>query len=253
MQVSWYTHKMKIAQTVWSGIQYSFLSEDNKQIGPFVFCKEFLLDACWAARNMRPIFVYGYEYNPFLDPKVCLTECRILLRNFYDPKFSNKIQNMVKFLNHFEEQLGYEKSRFETCDGAGSPTILLISDNKWMSAPPLLSMLTLLIRIGMIYNGKTNYLEHCDMVRKGYSAPYQIRDNDHLRKSWTAIRALLNKEENLFKLHQDVALNWPAEARAYTIHECSGIVSLATGCADVVCRNWYVKNNSRRGIGFNAK
>jgi hypothetical protein len=248
MQVSWYPHKMRIAQTVWSGIQYSFLSEDNKQINPFVFCKEFLLDAYWATKNMRQIFIYGYEYNPFLDPKVCLTECRILLRNFYDPKFSKKIQNMVAFLNHFEDKLGYSKSRFETCDGAGSPTFLLISDSKWMHAPPLLSLLTLLIRIGMIYNGKTDFLEHCDLVRKGYITPYQIRDNDHLRRSWTAIKALLNKEENRWRLHEDSSLNWPAKAKAYTIHEHSGIVSLAIGTADMVCKDWYVKKEVKENV-----
>jgi hypothetical protein len=245
MQVSWFNRKLKLAQTIWSGIQYSFLSEDNKQIGPFVFCKEFLLDACWATNNMRPIFTYGYEYNPFLDPKVCLTECRILLRNFYDTKFSNRVENMVKFLNHFEEKLDYSKSRFEICKDAGSPTIVLISDSKWMHAPPLLSLLTLLIRVGMIYNPKMDFLEHCDAVRKGHIFPYQYRDNEHLRRAWTAIKAILNKETNRFRFHNEKALNWPSgKINSFVIHEHSGIVSLATGTADMVCKDWYVKKEN---------
>jgi len=246
---SWFTRKMLIAQTIWSGLQYSLVSEDDKQCHPFVYCKEFVLDAVWSTVTSRVSTIFGFVYHPEFDPRVALSECRLMLRNREDPKFIERLPNMVKFLNALEHKMGFTLSKIEKVENSDSEIWLLRSSNKWFLAPPLTSMLTLLIRIGMIYDGKMNVWKHCGKVINKETKPYQYRDEDHLRRSIDVIKELVETGvERRFGI--STSANWAIPVKGWDIHENTGIVSLATGKAKVLCPRWYpeVKKDETEAI-----
>jgi len=243
----WYLKWAGLAQTIWEGLEYAFLSEDDRQCGPFVYCKEFLVDAVWSQINNTPISIYGFHFNPNTDPPVCLTSCRILLRNRHDKEgFDKRIRKMLKFINAIEEDMGWNLSTLEKCDNSPNKNYygnvyLLVSPANWLHAPPLVSMLTLLIRSGMAYDGKLPWWVHLNQIRMKKIKVYQKRDADHLGQAWSAIVDLV--ETKCARLGSDIASNWPPVEliEFWWMHEASGIVSLSTGAARRVNRDWYRK------------
>lgn len=244
--VEWYLKHAHLAQTIWSGLEYAFLSEDNRQCGPFVYCKEFLIDSIWSQINQTPISIYGFHYNPYSDPAICMTSSRILLRNMDDMYFDRRVQRSLQFINKIEEELKFPQSTFEECENVpyrrmGS-VYLLTSSPDWLHAPPLVSMLTLMIRSGMVYNGTDPWKRHLQKVRDKEISLAQKKDSDHLKIAYPAIVDLV--ETKCARLGNDQSANWPPESERvdfWWMHEYSGIVSLANGTARRINRAWYPK------------
>ena len=250
----WFDKPMRIAQTVWRGLQYSLLSDDNKQCHPFVYCKEFILDVIWSTLNKRSIELYGFHYNPergwkWSDPPASLNPVRMLLRNKDDADFPEHVPKCLKFLNKLEDEFGFPHSEIEICENAtaiagveSSFVYLLSSPDNWLHAPPLLSLLTLMVRIGMIYDGRKNIWKHAEDVAQGRIKPYQYRDNDHLHRAYKCIQNLI--ETKCERFPPDRKDNWPVlrgRMCHMEIHENGGIVSLASGAGRWVCPGWYPK------------
>ncbi len=233
----WFKGRMNLHQTIWEGLQYSLLSPDYNQGHPFVYCKEFILDAVWATLNNQSTDVYGFKYNPELNP-VSINPLKMLVRNLEDPNFKDKVPNCLKFINKLEKEFGFSKTQVELCENAEKAyTAQFIISEQWLHAPPLLSLLTLMIRIGMIYNGKENIWNHSFKVSNKLLKSYQIKDDQHLRDSYDCIQDLIKTNCRRFNAHR--LDNWPKNVRGIYIHEFGGIVSLAKGRG--ICSSWYKK------------
>jgi len=163
----------------------------------------------------------------------------VLIRNMDDRHFSGRIPNALNFINNLENELGlgFGSSTAELCENAEKgPTYLFTCPKSWQQAPPLLSLLTLMLRVGMTYEGGDIWLHACD-VADNVIKPYQFRDDTHLRQAWYCIQNLAKTKCKQFLPNQKD--NWPSIIREWYIHEYSGIVALSNGDARKVCPGWY--------------
>ncbi len=258
MEVSkWFAGSMpKIAQTVWTGLQYSFLSEKGEQLSPFVFCKEFMMDTVWGEVNERSIFTYGFEYDYEKSPKVCLTETRFLLRNWEDQNFIENVNNCMRFLNQLEKQLKFNPSKAVQVTNAPKyfyrenvPVMFVSGDPKWMLSPPLLSLYTMLLRVGMTYEKGSAWL-FMRKLMSGKIRSYGKEDAWRLTNIYDAIKELVKTKAEIFGTAVAgpwmMKKNWPTTREggdgkvvAYDIHENAGIMSFANGKAKYICPHWY--------------
>lgn len=245
MDVKWYPNNMFMCQTVWSGLQYSFLSETNEQLSPFFYCKEFLMDTVWAEMNQKVATTYGFIYDPETFPKVCLTKCRILLRNREDHYFTEGVQQCMKFINQIEKGLNFNLSKTVEVDNSFNPVMFVSGDAKWLSAPPLLSLYSMLLRLGMNYEKGSAWTFMKKIMDRKIKC-YGLQDDYYLRKAFDTIKDLVKTKAS--RLGTDVKANWCKEdMKAYDIHENGGIVSLATGKGKHINPNWYPKDESSVG------
>lgn len=234
----WFERRMWPQQTVNEGIQYSLLSDDNRQCHPFVYCKEFVLDVTWATITGKPTSIYGFHFSPQSDPPTSLSNVRVLLRNLQDAKFAERVPKCLSFLNKLEGQLKFPKSTVEVCENAEKgDTFLFTCPQNWQLAPPLLSLLTLMLRIGMVYGGRGDIWRHAQKVTERAIKPYQRRDDVHLKSAWHCIQELI--ETKCQRFPPDRLANWPADAKNWAIHEYGGIVSLASGKGKMISPAWY--------------
>ncbi len=250
----WFSKKFWVAQTYKEGLEYAFLSSDNKQCGPFVFCKEFLIDSVWAQLHQVPINLYNFLYDPRpespdCDPAVDLHKCRVLLRHRTDPSLKDRVGSMLNFMNGMEDLFGFKRSTLAQVENPPPrkdpenepfPTYCLSSPKRWMHAPPLLSFYALLVRVGMGFKGNPpEAMDYIVALTQGKERPYSDRDHWYLYKALNTIKDLI--ETKCKRFHHIRIKNWPRSVRQLDLHEDSGIVSLATGFAKRVCPDWYPK------------
>lgn len=239
------------------GFQLSFVSENLEQCHPWVLCKDYLTDALWATFNTERAHIYGFEYDPSEMPLISLDPVRIIVRNkqLNDDEFDRRIQNCCKFINLVDVKLKFNLSEIEKVEfSQGGNVWMFTLDKRWIHAPPLISMLSLFMRVGMFYNGKSRLHDAIRMFKKGVEAgrrPEPQRDdydnemdywdahadweddycddeeaegNDmgYLRQSRSMRLLILKKGIKIFKPKMEE--NYPGDADIHTVHNNWGIV-----------------------------
>ena len=148
-KIKWYesgNRNSNILQLYKKGLEFSFVSQNYEQCHNFILCKDFLHDVVYSNINNIPINIFNFSYNPFRDPKICLQELRLLVRNDNDSQFEEKISNSVNFIAEIESVLGMKKSKIRKCT---NNTWLIRASKRWLKAPPMISLFVLLMRIGL--------------------------------------------------------------------------------------------------------
>lgn len=237
----------KIIQTSHEGIQYSFLSKNNEQVCPFVFCKDFLHDIVYSTVNRMPIDIYKFRYNPFEDPPLNLEETTLILK-FQDENF-NKKNEIVDFINKFEKKMKFNKSHFENCSENGC--IVIYGDKRWMFAPPLISLYALLIRIGCSHKKSDSLTKTILKVVTEDIEVYHKNDKDYLLKSIKGIDNILTYGYDIFakkieRKQQDrlvLRKNYPKKVKLSKMHHDGGILAYSSGVSKKKFPQWYPEND----------
>ena len=71
ISIKWYDDDKRnnnILQIYKKGLEFSFVSENNEQCHPFVFCKDFLQIVIFANIYNRIISIFNFHYNPRKNP-----------------------------------------------------------------------------------------------------------------------------------------------------------------------------------------
>ena len=238
----WYDKYHHILEVAKSGIQYSCISIENQQCFPFVHDSEFVVDATAATIYSKPIKIYGFEYSPFINPPVCLDNCRILLRDLYDKKFIEHIHATKNFLNLLEMKMKCDSySKIQVVKNTPiwrSEVVLLTSPAKWMLSPPMLSLYTLMISIGLNYNDEDTVWGHCQKIRDKKIFINNSYNQTSLKMAWKTIMDIIESGGSCY-FKPEMKENWPNYEKTTDLHNKSGIVPLATGIAKPLCPNWY--------------
>ena len=224
ISIKWYDDDKRnnnILQIYKKGLEFSFVSENNEQCHPFIFCKDFLQIVIFANIYNRIVSIFNFHYNPRKNP-ICLKEIRILLKNKSDKEFIDKIKNSIDFINQFEKKLQIKKTKFKICE---DNTALLIASKRWLKSPPLISMYMLLIRIGMVHkiNKKTDFTINGILENK--IKPYQVKDCSLLKNSMYGIKKIMRIGDRKC-FCRDIRKNYP-DINLITIHR-DGILSYST-------------------------
>ena len=228
-----------------------------KQLHPFVLCKDFLHDVVWSSINGKSYRLYGFSFDPAVDDKedrrASLVRTFILVRDKTKSikEISNHISRSKELLNRIEDvcKFSHTIAREVMLQGNGAsktavkpaPTgcFVLEGDNRWMLAPPLLSIYTTLIRAGKSYEGE-------DPIKfvENLSSKTSERDGDYLKNVKDNGLIPLIFKENVSLFNNAIKDNYPAHLSHSVIHNNLGIVGYSKMffCKKAEVEGWTVSN-----------
>lgn len=148
---------------------FSFIDTENKMIGPFVDCKEYVKARLYGSMTNgvgTPSDSY-YRYKPEWG-KLDLDKLRLLVvRQTIGTaeQFEKEIKIGLSVINEVEQNFGLMKSKFYPVTGIPKEyghAVLVVSSKRWMLAPPMLDLFVVLLRNSKNYTPgkplKTNLL-----------------------------------------------------------------------------------------------
>lgn len=230
-------YRSKVVQIYDKGLEYALVSDDYKQCHHFVWCKDFLHDVVYSTVNKKSFELYKFYYCPIIFPNPSFEKTRIMLTNSRDKNFSSKIPNVLDFINQIETALKMKKTTVRECDcpwaiyeKAG--IFLFEGSNRWIKAPSMLSLYTLLLRVGFVHKKEQDFTKTIKEVISKKITPYQRRDSQWLKCSEPALNAILKIGDlNLFK--KDIKANYPKQKSIDFVHNKMGAISLANSIEDL--------------------
>lgn len=242
-KIEWYKKRCTASQVYTGGLQYALVSPGEKQCSPFVYCKDFLQDAVQAyLLNMRRN-IYRFVYDPKEHEPVDLRATRILLGNSSDCYMSEKIPGCLDFINQFEEKLKIRKSQVFECLNPpkryqNSGVWLFESSRRWIKSPPMLSLYTLLLRLGFVHTLGNDFTQTMKGVRVGKILAYQEQDRSQLKYAQKGIDRILKfGDRRIF--HRNIAQNYPRRVSISVMHNNCGIVGFAQEEIKDAFPHWY--------------
>ncbi len=234
------------AQIYSSGLQYSLVNKDKQQCTPLIFCKDFLQDAIHGFINNRQASIYGFVYNPSSMPKLDMDRVRLVVVNSSDKKFADRIPAVVDLLNQAEKRLKMKPTRvYEVSNPpkayAKTGAYFFSGSGRWLNAPPLISMYSLILRCGFSHTIGQDIMTTLKGIANGKVKAYQSNDRSQISGAMKGIERIFEKGYRKF-FFIDTAKNYPNKTDIGTMHGCSGIMSFASGGTKSICGYWTRKS-----------
>ena len=231
-RVEWYTKEVDLCQALSSGLEFAFVSKNKVQCCPFVLCKDFLQDAIYNQLYGTKKEIYEFCYNPAVDAPIGLDKIRLLLANSRDPKFKTKIPICLDFINQIEKKLHIAKTTVKEC--AKPPkqykrggVFWFEGSNRWLRSPVMLSLYTLLLRVGFCHQIGDDPLVTINNVAAGKVKSYQEGDRKKLNDSLAGILNIM-KHKDLKIFHNDMKKNYPKTVCISIMHNNMGIAGYSS-------------------------
>lgn len=227
--------KTSLSQVYTSGVEFSMVNDKYEQNCVFMTCKDFLQDMIYSHLHQEKINIYNFEYDPAKNPPVSMDKCRILLANSKDKDLSKKVDGILDFINQISQKLKLLK--FSSFSVANPPKkiyneiFLFEGSGKWLSAPVMVSMISLLIRIGAVHKKGDDYTETFKNLSNGSAKPYQTNDLNQYTQAAKGIESIIENGYRKF-FYIDTLKNYP-KIDTYSMHNNSGICSFSKGSAIV--------------------
>lgn len=245
-KVVWYSGSASLSQAVHGGIEFAHISREDHQVGPWVFCKDYLQDAIWGTVNKKVASIYGYYFDPKQEQKPTVLRARLLITNSGDTTMRDKVPLCEDFVHQVEDTLGIVmKTTFQECENPPgkykrSGVWLVEGSRRWVTSPVMLSMYTLLLRTGFVHTLGTPFMETIDAIVKGKIPPYSSVDRSRLTGAVEGIRRILKEgDRNIF--HTSAKENYPSKADVGTVHNSMGIMGFTSGVTKSVVPHWHRK------------
>lgn len=225
---------------------FSFLSDDDKMVGPFVDCKDYM-------NNRLHGSITGinggnqYKYQPSKMGSVSMEKTRILVCRQVSPvdahpyeeisDFEEEIKLAIKLLNRIEKDLHLIKSTYDTVTGIKKEygqVLLIEGSRRWMLASPMLSLYLFLLRNAYLYKEGQTYIKTIESSPEIQLAPtvgVQIVD---------AVKFIVkHKYANVFGKSMDK--NYPPEITPDQMHSM-GIRAFAMCLQTQLWPHWVFPN-----------
>lgn len=257
-KVEWHPKTLKqISQIPKDGLEFAYVSEEYKQVHQLVWCKDFMQDAVHGYLNKKAIEVYGFEYDPKKNPPIDTRRTRLLICNWRDKQFDSKLKACLEFINDIESQLKMSKSKIERCINPPpiyrrSGVFIIEGSKRWMSAPPMISLYTLLIRIGLVHLSGQRASETLYQIESGLLNPYNWQpdeagkygpihhdnDKDFLIRGRPGLNRILKfGDRRLF--HESMKANYPDSVSTETLHDNCGLGGYSDGYTETKFPHWH--------------
>ena len=213
-----------------SKLMFSLLStaaEGNKMCTPWVRCRDFLHDAVRAYLLNTPSEIYGFRYDRNKHPAISTRYTRIAVKGADKKTMEEIVHRAIKLINHYEEMAEFKgRSVLKRAEGN---IWVFVGPSIWIKSPTLLSLYTLLIRLGEYKELAFN--SHEDLKTK--LAAFGKADGSNEQQYIYAIEP--NKLDTLIK---NIRVLFPsvnyknykafADIKIYDFHNNAGIVSLCS-------------------------
>jgi hypothetical protein len=224
MKIELYPTKSLAEEYQPTGMYFAFISTKNEMCHTWIKCRDFLQDAVRNQLTGKEDSIYGFCYLPKSDPKIDLKKTRMLIKGV---KLDEVIKYSLQLVNHYERVAGLTpRSKVVKTDDM----YLFLGPGEWSQSPVLISLYTLLIRLGC---QKIEFKSEKELV-KAYEALIKdpkttsINDVRYLKVVYKYIHTVLENMELLMFKQKDKILF--ADATIGSFHPRSGIVSLCSHC-----------------------
>jgi hypothetical protein len=228
---NFYTKGKNLAEIYSSGLQYAFVAPNGDQCHQFVYCKDFLQDCLGAIVNKTVASIYGFSYNPETNPPVDLEHTRIALTfSCSKEEFAGKMTKALSLVNEVEKAFGLSKSKGKWVgEYKSNPVWLIVGDKQWMLAPPLLSLYTILLRLGSTYSGD-DWVKFLTTPQKGAygQSEHDDRDSRYLSAASKVFWESLNKNSIQEMFGEEMSKNYP-NIPIMSMHNNTGFESYHNG------------------------
>lgn len=208
-----------LAEIYSQGLEYSLLDKKkDKYVGIHtpVRCKDFLSDAYWSEHTnaKKDVTIYGFKWTPGVEKSV-FNETQHMGLYYEGKDLSDQASRLQEFLNKWEQMTGIPESKVEADD---SGKHLIVHFNKeWTTQPIRVSLFTLLLRVGLGYDGSDVKKFMKAVSEKGNA--WGRNDGNYTKTAWP-------KLERIFK---EGGIPWKQKYSDYTevhtVHGSSGIVN----------------------------
>jgi hypothetical protein len=242
--VKWYERKASLNQIFHKELQFALVSKDARQVTPFVLCRDFLQDAIQAHLNKTKRTIYGFTYDAKTDIPICLDRTRLVIANSDDRSLKSKLPNCLEFLHQVEDRLKLTHTRIRECQDppkkyARGGVWYLEGSGRWMKSPPMISLYTLLVRVGMLHPLGQSFMKTIDDICAGTLKPYQSEDRDRVIGSKDGIKRILEKgDRKIFS--RKIEENYPPDVEVGTMHNSCGIVGFSRGYTKSYFPKWHL-------------
>jgi hypothetical protein len=168
-------------------------------------------------------------------------------------RFHNHRIGALDFLNQVDEQMGFSPTEIHQVKGTkgNPPTWLILGDKRWMHAPTLLSLYSILIRVGYYHNPGGEFMRTLEMMKdgecgiKGGEDEYGdgaagCNDTSYVGQAWKGIQVILKHGIKVF--HDEMIENYPDDVRTSVLHDTYGIVNFTNKRPEKRMPRWYRKS-----------
>jgi hypothetical protein len=234
--------KKSIGQIYSNGLEFAVASP-REQCSHFIYCKDFLHDAVWANLYNTAVEIHGFKYDPKVSPIDVEDLTRVLVANESDEFFDKKIPNCLEFLNKVEKHLHLKRTVAYQCENPPEDYLpggvfLLEGSQRWMSAPPMLSMYTMFIRCGFVHKTGDDFMTTLNKIATGETPPYQGNDESFVKSSLPGIKAIMSLGYRKV-FYKDMKRNYPQNITTSTLHHDCGIRAYSWGYTKNTVPYWH--------------
>ena len=242
-KILWFSETQHLSQALGSGLEYAFVSDDYKQCCPFVLCKDFLHDAVYNRIHATKKSIYGYHCSSKEGhPPIDLEKMRVVLANSSDRKMREKIPNCLEFMHQVEKHLKMSLTVARECASphpkySGGGIWLFESTKRWLSSPPMVSLYTLLIRVGFSHPIGADFQSTIDKIIHYSLKPYQYEDRGRLVGGKEGLNYILEHGDRKI-FYSDIKKNYP-RVKINFLHNDMGIMGFSRGSTKDIIPYWH--------------
>lgn len=227
----------------YTNVIFAFMSEDHRQCHAFQSCRDYLGDIVFCSLNKWTLNTF--RFDPQACPPVSMNKARVLAHSG-QADFATKARGSEDMIHQAEDALKIPRSAIERTRTRPTPTggaICLTGDAAWMTSPVMLSLYTLLFRVGLSHTVGDDWLKTFLDVGEGRKGNFYA-DKFICKQALSGVKRLVEKgwEETL---GTDLVKNYPdktsdgATIRDMTTHSAFGIYAFSLATSKVYCPHWY--------------
>lgn len=221
--------------------KFAFVSDAKdgyRQCHSLAKCRDFLQDGIRAQLTGEQVSIYGFSYKSGTNPPIDFKKTRMLVKKadfVNNEDFKTEMGRAKKLLVHYERIAGWSETKVLRVEGDPGLRVF-VSPPNWMLAPHLISMYTLLIRLGAYkasYRGlskEETFRERFAQLLKDYDGKGKSGrlpiDVKYLGKIYERLEIVVAKCDKL--ISEKIEENYP-NVGINALHNRSGIVSLCNG------------------------
>jgi len=227
-----------------TGLYYAFINKNSKgeydACHPWVKCRDFLHDVVRTNITGKGFCIYGLRYSMDKNPPIDLNKMRIIVKcedkagkSPTDDKFAEDMKYALTLLNHFEKYAGVSLStlKYVKVDNHEGSVAMFTGSYIWVRSPFLVSMYTLLIRLGP---RRIEFKDKADLEKKFYAISRQTQvqgDNEvqYMKTLHNKLHIVIENRNQLFNksgMFHDI---YDKKHDISSFHNNCGILSLVKG------------------------
>lgn len=243
-KITWIKYPSNLSQIYSRGLEMCFISKDLEQSTAFVLCKDFLHDALMAQLNQKNISIYGFKYDCGKNKPIDTENVRICVVNSNNKDFRTRIKACVNFLNQIESEMELKPTKIFEVENPpakyANGAFMFEGSGRWLIAPPMLSLFTLLIRVGFKHKIGWSWRRTVQDAIKNMdnsAGTSGSSDGDYLSNALNGIdKILTHGYANIFD--KEIKKNYP-NLDASQLHDAFGIVGFTQERCKSIAPNWY--------------